>query len=199
MTISQLQSTVDELKECLNTQIDEKEIIQQDYKNQIKLLTEQNRIVNEKNQKEINVVHKNIEKECAEVYKLTQIYEEQKNNNNLNKQHINDLESKISTYVKNISKLELENKNYKNGIKSRNDTINDLESLNEALGTQIKQYNTIIQNLKLEINNLKQENINNTENNNQKYNIDKIKEQYGNNIESLKQKHQSILSNIREE
>lgn len=64
MAISQLQSTVDELKECLNTQIDEKEIIQQDYKNQIKLLTEQNRIVNEKNQKEINVVHKNIEGTC---------------------------------------------------------------------------------------------------------------------------------------
>ena len=51
MAISQLQSTVDELKECLNTQIDEKEIIHQDYKNQIKLLTEQNRIANEKKSK----------------------------------------------------------------------------------------------------------------------------------------------------
>lgn len=210
MAISQLQSNIDELKECLNTQIDEKEVIHQEYKNQIRLLTEQNRIVNERNQKEINTVHKNIEKERTEFYKLTQIYQEQKNNHNLTKQHINNLESKISTYVKNISKIELENKNYKNGIKSRNDTINDIESLNEALGTQIKQYNTIIHNLKLEINNLKQENINNTENHKQKYSIDKIKEQYENNIEilkhkhindieSLKQKHQSNISNIRED
>lgn len=99
--------------------------------------------------------------EFEERVKLRQIYQEQKINDSLDRHRINDLESKISIYKKNISKIEVENKKYKNGIKSRNETIDDLERLNEAIGAQIKQYKTIIQNLKLEINNIssiKQEN-----------------------------------------
>jgi hypothetical protein len=150
-TSVRLQETVDKLQERLNTQLEEKERIREEYETQMNLLAEQHRKSSEQSQEDIRKAQQAVDREREEIRRSTQLFQTEKETSIaiLRREKNQEIQALIAEKDTVIQSLEFTLKNFQKEKelmeKDHNRAITDLNCTHEL---SLRERNGVINRLK---------------------------------------------------